>query len=83
MTKYRGYYIDGVVFKSMSEIDTFVKNSIIDKVKQFMGMFLSDHYTAEQKRAISDEITIREQRLQKEFGLTGAEIEEIEESCYC
>ena len=82
MKRYRGYYIDGVVFKSMSEIDTFVKNSIIDKVKQFMGMFLSDSYTAEQKKAVSDEITIREQRLQTEFGMTATEIEAIEESCY-
>ena len=82
MKRYRGYYIDGVVFKSMSEIDTFVKNSIIDKVKQFMGMFPSDSYTAEQKKAVSDEITIREQRLQTEFGMTATEIEAIEESCY-
>lgn len=82
MKRYRGYYIDGVVFKSMSEIDTFVKNSIIDKVKQFMGMFISEHYTAEQKKVISDEITIREQRLQTEFGMTATEIEAIEESCY-
>ena len=80
MKRYKGYYIDGVVFKSSQEIDAFLKNAIIEKIKQFMTMFVSDRYTAEEKMAISNEITNRENRLQKEYGMSASEVEELETS---
>ena len=83
MTKYRGYYIDHVVFNSKKDIDEHIKNELIAGVKKLMKMFLNTRYTAEEKMFISASITAKEQALQKECGLTGAEIEEIEDSCYC
>ena len=83
MTKYRGYYIDHVTFNSKSDIDEHIKNELIAGVKKLMKMFLSARYSAEEKMIISASITDKEQILQKECGLTGAEIEEIEDSCYC
>jgi len=83
MTKYRGYYIDHVVFNSKKDIDEHIKNELISGVKKLMKMFLSARYSAEEKMIISASITDKERILQKECGLTGAEIEKIEDSCYC
>ena len=77
MTKYRGYYVDGVVFHNKKEIDIFVKQSIIDKIKLFNEMFLSDRYTPMQKMQIASEIAIRERRLHDEFGMDWTAIESI------
>ena len=75
MTKYRGYYIDGVVFNSKSEIDEFVKKAIIDKARQFNRMLMCKRYTESQMIQISDEITIRERRLHDEFNMSYEDIE--------
>lgn len=80
MTKYKGYYIDGVVFKNKAEIDEFIKQSILDRLQIFFSMFNSDRYSAKEKFAISCEIAIREKRLNTEFGMSYAEIEKFEEN---
>lgn len=75
MTKYRGYYIDGVVFTSKEQIDEFVKKSIIDKARQFNDMLMSGKYDNNQMMKISDEISIREKRLHDEFHMDYDSIE--------
>ena len=65
MIKYRGYYIDGVVFKTKEDIDTFVRDTIIKKAKQFIEMLASGRYNACEMMKISEEISIREKRLMK------------------
>lgn len=75
MTKYRGYYIDGVVFSSKSDIDEFVKKSIIDKARVFNNMMLSGRYDASQMIQLAHEISIREHRLHTEFGMSYEDIE--------
>lgn len=77
MIKYRGYYIDGVIFSSKDQIDEFIKNSVFDKYKQFCRMFCSDKYTAKEKLAISVEMSVREKRLHEEFGVSLEELENI------
>ena len=39
MKNYKGYYIDGVVFHSKSEIDMFIKEQAIERYKQLCAMF--------------------------------------------
>ena len=77
MQKYRGYYIDGVVFSTRKEIDEFVKNSVLERYRQFCKMFCSDHYTAQEKMQISVEMSEREKCLHYEFGMSLEELENI------
>lgn len=42
MTKYKGYYIDHVIFHSKAEIDNFIKNQAIDRYKMMCRMFAND-----------------------------------------
>ena len=77
MKKYNGYYIDGVIFKSKNEIDDFIKNEIIKKIKIFHDMMFSGRYNTAEVLKLNDEITIREQRLHDEFNMSWEEIEEI------
>lgn len=42
MKNYRGYYIDGVIFHSKSEIDAFIKEQAINKYKMYCRMFHED-----------------------------------------
>ena len=39
MKKYKGYYIDHVVFNSKADIDTFIKEETIAKYKKLAKMF--------------------------------------------
>ena len=77
MTKYRGYYIDKVVFSSKSEIDAFVKQSIIDKIKQFNKMMMSSRYSDAEKIQLAGMISDRERRLHDEFEMSWEEVENI------
>ena len=79
MTKYRGYYIDGVVFNSKAEIDEFVRNLLINSARQFNDMLMSGRYDSAEMMQISDEITIREQRLHNEFNMS---YEDVEDAIY-
>ena len=75
MMKYKGYYIDGVVFNSKEQIDNFVKSEVIRKARQFNEMLASGRYNAGQMLELADEITIREKRLHDEFNMNYDEIE--------
>ena len=79
MMKYRGYYIDGVVFKTKAEIDEFLKNAIIKKARVFNDMLMSGRYDASQQMQLSDEISLREKTLHDEYGM---DYEEIEKAIY-
>ena len=77
MTKYRGYYIDKVTFSSKSEIDAYVKQSIIDKIKQFNKMMMSSRYSDAERIHLAGMITDYERRLHDEFGMSWEDVENI------
>lgn len=77
MKKYKGYYIDGVVFKTEAEIDAYHKNSIIEKIRIFNEMLTNPRYNDAELIAITAEITLREKRLHDEYGMSWEDIEEI------
>ena len=77
MTRYKGYYIDGIIFTSKEEIDVFIKNEIIKKIKVLHDMMFSGRYNTADVMKINDEITIREQRLHDEYNMQWEEIEKI------
>ena len=77
MTKYRGYYIDKVIFSSKSEIDAYVKQSIIDKIKQFNKMMMSPRYSNSERIHLASMITDCERRLHDEFGMSWEDVENI------
>ena len=79
MKRYKGYYIDGVVFTTTNQIDEFIKKSIIDKARQFNNMLMSGRYDASQQMQLSNEISIRERRLHDEFNM---DYESIENAIY-
>jgi hypothetical protein len=77
MKKYKGYYIDGVVFRSQKEIDNFLKEAHIKKIKVFHEMLFSERYSAAQKMELTRWIHDREVILHDEYKMTWDEIEEI------
>lgn len=77
MTKYKGYYIDGVIFKTKAEIDGFIKAEIIKKIKVLHDMMFSGRYSNAEVMQLNNEITFREERLHDEYGMNWEEIEEI------
>lgn len=77
MTQYKGYYIDNVIFHSREEIDQHIKNEIIKKIKVLHDMMFSGRYSNAEVMQLSNEITIREERLHDEYGMDWEEIEEI------
>lgn len=77
MRKYKGYYIDGVVFKSKSEIDDFIKNEIIKKIRVLHDIMFSGRYSNAEVMQLSNDISIMEQRLHDEYGMDWEEIENI------
>lgn len=78
MTRYKGYYIDGVIFRTKQEIDDFIKNEIIRKIKIFYELFSSDRYSPAEKMSICKEISTREIRLHDEYGMEWDEIEALQ-----
>lgn len=79
MKRYRGYYIDGTVFRSEAEIDKFYRDSIIQKIKTFKDMMsrYADRYSRRELNRIAQEITDREQILFTDYGMTWEEIEAL------
>ena len=77
MKRYKGYYIDGVIFSNKKEIDDFIKKTIIGKIKTFHDMLFSGRYSGGELIAISNEITIREKRLHDEYNMSWEDIEMI------
>lgn len=77
MKRYRGYYIDGVIFNSEKEIDTFLIDSFKNKIRQLYDMLRSPRYSEAELISISEMITEKEKILHDTYGLTWDEIEEI------
>ena len=79
MKRYKGYYIDGVIFSTKKDIDNFIKSEIIRKICIFHRMLfdMPGRYTDDEKIAICGEIHDREIRLHDEYGMSWEEIEEI------
>lgn len=73
MKKYRGYYIDGVIFHSESEIDAFIKKQAIEHYKMLCAMFAN-------KPSIELSVMMCDKAdyLHNVLGLSYAEIEDIE-----
>lgn len=78
MTKYRGYYIDGFHFISKADIDSFIRNQMIDSYKKAFGLWLNDMANMARSSYCCD---LSDRMM--ENGFTTVEIEAIEESCYC
>ena len=73
MIKYKGYYIDGTVFKSENDIDEHVKNLAIERYKKLSIMF-SKNPTMELSSLLSD-LSIK---LHEQHNLSYNEIEALE-----
>lgn len=79
MRRYKGYYLDGVIFKTESEVDEMIKNEIIRKIRIFHDMLFNhgERYTPYEQMKICEEITNREKRLHDEYSMSWEDIEEI------
>ena len=77
MTKYRGYYIDHVIFNSKAEIDEYLKQSAINTYKAACKWF-AEQPCLEAAQYAAD----RAEALHTAHGLTWSEIEEIEIEAY-
>lgn len=77
MTKYKGYYIDHVIFSSKAEIDDYLKQSAINTYKTACKWFAEQPCMEAAKYAAD-----KAEALHKVHGLTWSEIEEIENSVY-
>ena len=73
MKKYKGYYIDNVIFNNEAEIDDFIKKQEVDRYIKLNIIFLSCG-TIEAADACSEQAF----RLYNEFGLSLEEIEAFE-----
>ena len=73
MIKYKGYYIDGTVFKSKNDIDEHYKNLTIERYIKLSKMF-SKNPSMELCSLLSD-LSIK---LHDEFNLEYSEIEALE-----
>lgn len=77
MTRYKGYYIDHVVFNSKAEIDAFIKEQAINGYKTACRLF----YEKASMEAAAY-MASREKQLHDVYGLTWEQIEDIENSVY-
>lgn len=76
MQKYRGYYIDHVIFNSKAEIDARIEKDAVERFKK-LNKYFSEHPTMEASNACMEQARY----LNKEFGYSWSRIEEIEISC--
>lgn len=74
MTKYRGLYVDHVVFSSHKEIDDFLREQAVKAYKEAVELFC-DLRTMEASVYASEHAD----KLHYEHGLSWNEIEDIEE----
>ena len=77
MKAFKNLYIDGVIFHNEAEIDQFLKNKAIEGFKTAVAVFIS-HHTLEAS-IHCDKIA---DRLHEVYGMTYAEVEDIENSVY-
>lgn len=77
MRKYRGYYIDGVVFKSEKEIDDFHRESAVGAYKTAVELFAS-HPSMERSNYVHERAVM----LVEIYGYTWDQVEELEIEVY-
>lgn len=77
MKKYKGYYIDKVIFNSEAEIDEFVKQQAIREYKIRCQVFCINGTM--EASIYADE---QAQKLNKEYGISWEELEEMEIEAY-
>lgn len=77
MRAYKNLYIDGVIFHNEAEIDEHLKNKLIEGFKTAVAVFIS-HHTME----MSIHCDKLADRLHEVYGMTYAEIEDIEDSVW-
>ena len=73
MKKYRGYYIDNVVFNNEAEVDAFIKQQAVEKFIKLNKIF-ANRMTMEASIACSEQAN----RLHNQFGFSWEEIEAME-----
>lgn len=73
MKRYKGYYIDGVVFNNETEIDAFLEESAVKSFEQSVRLFAKNPSTE-----ASMWQTGRAENLHHKYGYTWAEIERLE-----
>lgn len=78
MKKYRGYYIDHVVFNSQSDIDKFIIEDRKKAIRKYSKMMNNDRYTPGELITLTGWITDIERLLHNEDRLSWSEIEQIE-----
>jgi hypothetical protein len=77
MTQYKGFYIDHVVYNSREEIDAAIKAGMIKKV-QTLARMMSEYSDPGMIMATCKMLSDTERTLMQDYGMTAAEIEEIE-----
>lgn len=71
--KYRGYYIDNIIFNSKQDIDNHIKKQAIESYKRAIRIFIKKGDM--ESSVYADE---KAEYLVKECGMTWDQIEEIE-----
>ena len=77
MKEYKGYYIDGAIFKTKEDIDAFLKKQAIKAHRIACEMF-AIHPDMEHSIYASEKADI----LNKQFGMNWEEIEALEIAAY-
>jgi hypothetical protein len=77
MTQYKGRYIDHVVYNSKEEIDAAIKSDMVKRVQKLAKM-MAEYSDPGMMMAACKEMTNVERVLMQDYGMTAAEIEEIE-----
>ena len=73
MKKYKGYYVDKVVFNNEAEIDAFIKQQAVEKFIKLNKIF-ANSMNMEASIACSEQAN----RLHNQFGFSWEEIEAME-----
>ena len=73
MKKYRGYYIDKVIFSNEAEIDAFIEKQAVERFAKLNKIF-ANHMTMETSIACSEQAKL----LHDNFGFSWEEIEAME-----
>lgn len=81
MTRYKGYYIDNAIFHSKKEIDEFIKNELIARIKKYNHLMMNApecHISAGYVHGCMEQITAAERKLHEEYGMSYEELELLE-----
>ena len=73
MEAYRGYYIDGFYFHSRAEIDEFLRQRAVKRLRLLVGFFLRDG-----NMAACAFLSDHETQMVRQHGFTPQEVEDLE-----